>query len=138
MRGMAAPLLVAKITKRFNPYALRFSSRVPPWATVHHVGRRSGARYQTPVVAFAGRADDDSPVQVVTPLPWGSGTDWARNVLAAGSYRLTRARVDYQVDQVRVIGAEEAARLLRGAPRAMTSRGVTEFLAGRPSRVPMG
>jgi hypothetical protein len=84
---MPAPPSVVKATKRFNPYALKVSSRVPPWATLHHVGRTSGREYRTPVVAFAARAPIDTQVSragdpveigeyrdilVLHPLPWGA------------------------------------------------------------------
>lgn len=137
MGCMAAPEMIVRAAKRFNPYALKMSSRLPPWATVHHVGRRSGKQYATPVVAFAGRAAGTSEVQVLTPLPWGATVDWAQNVLAAGSYRLTRGGVDYQVDRLRLVGKDEADPLLASAPRTLLSLiGVDQYVAGRLSHVP--
>jgi deazaflavin-dependent oxidoreductase (nitroreductase family) len=47
------------------------------WAIVHHVGRRSGTAYATPVATI--RVDGG----FLIPLPFGSETQWARNVLAA-------------------------------------------------------
>lgn len=87
--------------KRGNPYVLKVSSHVPPWATVNHVGRKSGHKYTTPVVAFttqtpsgpATASGPDKPVtHVVHVLPWGPDVDWCRNIRAAGSYTLTPAR----------------------------------------------
>jgi deazaflavin-dependent oxidoreductase (nitroreductase family) len=51
----------------------------PLWAVLHHTGRRSGTAFQTPVVAF--RTSDG----FVIPLPFGDRTQWAKNLLAAGS-----------------------------------------------------
>ncbi|ROS77089.1 hypothetical protein [Cellulomonas sp. PhB143] len=146
---MALPPAVAKATKRFNPYALKLSSRVPPWATVHHVGRRSGREYRTPVIAFAAREPaDPSPtsvpgapgaVVVLHPLPWGAEVDWCRNIRAAGSYTLTRKGVDYRVDGLRVVAADDAGPLLdSGVGRVSRAVGAEAFLVGRLHRAPAG
>lgn len=127
-----------------NPYVLKFSGRLPPWATVHHVGRSTGRHYATPVVAFAGREplevapgnpvtpSDASDVLVVVPLPWGADVDWFANLQSAGRGRLTRRSTEYRVDRVRVVGADEAARVLRGPARALVriSR-VRQLMVGR-------
>jgi deazaflavin-dependent oxidoreductase (nitroreductase family) len=60
-----------------NPLMSTFARYVPPLALVHHVGRRSGRRYTTPVVAF------DAGDTYVIPLPYGIDTDWCRNVRKA-------------------------------------------------------
>lgn len=150
---MATPPAVTKAVKRFNPYALKISSRVPPWATVHHVGRRSGREYRTPVVGFAARAPIDpatvsrpgAPVAiaehrdvlVLHPLPWGPDVDWCRNVRAAGTYTLTRKGVDYRVDELRLVGADEARGMLGGFVGATSSLvGIEKFLVGRLRRAP--
>lgn len=62
-----------------NPLVIRFAGRSGSHlATVHHVGRRSGTSYATPVMSLR---DGDS---VVVPLPWGTEVDWLRNLRAAG------------------------------------------------------
>jgi deazaflavin-dependent oxidoreductase (nitroreductase family) len=48
------------------------------WGIVHHLGRRSGTAYATPVATI--RIGDG----FLIPLPFGSETQWAHNVLAAG------------------------------------------------------
>jgi deazaflavin-dependent oxidoreductase (nitroreductase family) len=60
---------------------------LPGFGVVHHVGRRSGRHYRTPVNLF--------PVEggYVIALTYGSGTDWLKNVLAAGGCEIeTRGR----------------------------------------------
>ena len=47
-------------------------------AVIRHTGRRSGKSFATPVVA--DRVADG----FILPLPYGTGVDWLRNVLAAG------------------------------------------------------
>jgi hypothetical protein len=54
------------------------AGRVPPLAIVQHLGRRSGQSYRTPVLAFP---TDEG---YVSPLPYGTDTDWCLNVLEAG------------------------------------------------------
>ncbi len=78
-RNPRALHLVTRFNKYVeNPLQLRFSGRSGMSATVHHVGRRSGMRYATPVIAH--RSDDEA----IIPLPYGTEVDWLRNVLAAG------------------------------------------------------
>ncbi|HEY6797528.1 MAG TPA: nitroreductase/quinone reductase family protein [Kineosporiaceae bacterium] len=47
-------------------------------AAIHHIGRRSGTRYITPVVA------DEIDGGYLVPLPYGTAVDWLHNVQAAG------------------------------------------------------
>jgi deazaflavin-dependent oxidoreductase (nitroreductase family) len=49
-----------------------------PTAALHHVGRKSGRPYVTPLAA--------EPVAggFIIPLVYGDDTDWCRNLLAAG------------------------------------------------------
>ena len=62
--------------------------RLPGFAVVHHVGRRSGRRRATPVNLF--RSGDD----YVIALTYGADAQWVRNVLAAGAVDVeTRGRV---------------------------------------------
>ncbi|MDL4775595.1 nitroreductase family deazaflavin-dependent oxidoreductase [Actinomadura xylanilytica] len=60
----------------------------PPLAVIVHRGRRTGREYRTPVLAFRdGR-------RLYVALPYGSDTDWVRNLLAeerGGVERLGRA-----------------------------------------------
>jgi deazaflavin-dependent oxidoreductase (nitroreductase family) len=51
---------------------------LPGFATVSHVGRRSGRTYRTPVSLFR-RANG-----YVIALMYGADSQWVRNVLAAG------------------------------------------------------
>jgi deazaflavin-dependent oxidoreductase (nitroreductase family) len=61
--------------------------RLPGFAVVHHVGRRSGRAYRTPVNLFP------APGGYLVALTYGPRTDWVRNVLAAGGCDIeTRGR----------------------------------------------
>jgi deazaflavin-dependent oxidoreductase (nitroreductase family) len=74
---------VARFNRRFlNRLTLRVAGYLPGFAIVSHVGRKSGRTYRTPVNAF--RTDDG----YIVALTYGSGSDWVKNVLAAGSCEL--------------------------------------------------
>ena len=63
------------------------ATRLPGFGVVHHVGRRSGRPYRTPVNVFR------TPGGYVFALTYGSRAEWVRNVLAAGGCDLvTRGR----------------------------------------------
>jgi deazaflavin-dependent oxidoreductase (nitroreductase family) len=71
-----------------NPILRRVAGRLPGFAIVEHVGRRSGRTYRTPVNLFA--ASDGG---YVIALTYGRDSEWVRNVLAArGCGAQTRGR----------------------------------------------
>jgi deazaflavin-dependent oxidoreductase (nitroreductase family) len=71
-------------------------------AVIRHTGRNSGKPYCTPVVAV--KVSDG----IVVPLPYGTGVDWLRNVLAAGSATITDNGRTYDVVRPQVIDAATA------------------------------
>jgi deazaflavin-dependent oxidoreductase (nitroreductase family) len=80
-----------------------FARRLPGFAIVSHVGRRSGRVYRTPVNLF--RTDD----RYVIALTYGSDTQWIRNVLAAGEVDVeTRGRSVHLVSPEMVHDAERS------------------------------
>jgi deazaflavin-dependent oxidoreductase (nitroreductase family) len=97
--------------------------RLSPVAFMHHVGRRSGRRYRTPVM----------------PLPLGDGylvsllygprRDWVRNVLAAGGGTIARNGRQVEVTDPRMLTAAEAAALLPAPLRpALRAVGGVRFM----------
>lgn len=92
-------------------------------AVVRHVGRHSGHHYATPVVAV--------PVagSFLIPLPYGTETDWCRNVRAAGAFTLEQEGVSYRVDQPELLDAATAYPLLDLAYRWVWRLfGITHYL----------
>ena len=85
---MPAPRGLARFNRRFtNRLWLKVAGHLPGFAIVSHVGRTSGRLYRTPVNAF--RTDGGYTIA----LTYGSGSDWVRNVLAAGGCEIqTRGR----------------------------------------------
>jgi len=83
-RQRLLPLLRPLMKGLINPRTMRAVARgESTYAVVHHVGRRSGTTYQTPVEAY--RTADGALIL----LPYGPVTDWCRNVLAAGQCTVT-------------------------------------------------
>ena len=110
---MPIPLRVARFNLRVtNPVLGTISDWVPPFATLHHVGRSSGRRYRTPIFAFS------TPRGVVVALTYGPDVQWLHNLEAAGGARMVRrGRVLVLTEPVRLHGAE-GARLVPAVLRA--------------------
>lgn len=130
---MPIPHWVTRTNKwLLNPVVLTFSSRVPPFATVHHRGRRSGRTYRVPVLAFRAPDRTERGVHVVLALTYGRDVDWVRNVDAAGRCEITRAGYRYVVTGIEHVTGEEALRAFPALERRVLSWiKVDEFLTGR-------
>ena len=123
---MPIPYAVA----RWNRAGLnRVMRRITPWVpgcgVVVHRGRRSGREYRTPVMVFS------PPGRYVIALTYGRGTDWEKNVLAAGGFelltrghrvRLTEPRVYHDADRTGIRPVER---------RVLGVLGVADFLEAR-------
>ena len=75
----------------------------PGWAVVHHRGRKTGRALTVPIALVA------TPEVFLVNLPWGAGTNWVRNVEAAGGCVVRWKGVDHAVDSPEILG-EAAAR----------------------------
>jgi deazaflavin-dependent oxidoreductase (nitroreductase family) len=69
----------------FNWFTLMLAkSGKGPFSIVHHIGRRSGREYRTPVLAsYIDKI-------IIIPLSYGENVDWLRNVLAQGGCEIVR------------------------------------------------
>ncbi len=80
---MPIPKYIAVINKHVtNRFFLLFARWLPPFAIVNHLGRRSGRRYRTPILAFRTESG------FVFALTYGLDVDWVRNLMASDSGRL--------------------------------------------------
>ena len=107
-----------------------FASRLPGFAIVTHVGRRSGREYSNPVNLF--RHED----RYVIALTYGADSQWVRNVLAAGE-----AHVVTRGERLRLLEPEvvhdPGAALVPGPVRPiLRATRVTDFMVLR--RAPDG
>lgn len=84
-----------------NRLTLRFAGK-RVFAVVHHLGRKSGKMYTTPVVAM--------PVgeHFIIPLTYGTHSDWAQNVLAAGGCQMEWGGKFYRLQNAHLVGQAEA------------------------------
>ncbi|MDO0973009.1 nitroreductase family deazaflavin-dependent oxidoreductase [Mycolicibacterium frederiksbergense] len=99
----------AELNRRFvNPVVEPLAGYVPLWSAVDHVGRRSGKDYRTPVTAFP------TTDGVAVLLPYGTDTDWVRNLQASGSGRVQIDGRSLLVEAPRVVPLSEALRVLKG------------------------
>jgi deazaflavin-dependent oxidoreductase (nitroreductase family) len=104
---MQLPRVMRRINRAFTNRLMRpLAGRLPPLALAHHVGRRSGRRYRTPVLAFPTDGG------FLTPLPYGTDTDWCLNSLEAGEGVLEARGRRTAVATPRIASADEALRLM--------------------------
>jgi deazaflavin-dependent oxidoreductase (nitroreductase family) len=85
---MALPKRLARFNRLVtNPVLQHAAKRLPGFAVVHHVGRRSGRAHHNPVNLFV-HGD-----RYVIALTYGADSQWVRNVLVAGEAEVeTRGR----------------------------------------------
>jgi deazaflavin-dependent oxidoreductase (nitroreductase family) len=80
----------------FNRVQGLWAPYVPPYAVIVHRGRKTGREYRTPVTAFRSGAT------IAVPLPYGTGCDWVRNLLAAGHGGVERAGRLHRISDPRI------------------------------------
>jgi deazaflavin-dependent oxidoreductase (nitroreductase family) len=106
---------------------------IPPYALVIHRGRRSGAEYRTPVLAFRSGAT------ILMALPYGERSDWVRNLLAADEGLVLRAGKRLPITRIAVVDrdSESVSRLPRGLRlAARTPKLLVARVTPRPSQHP--
>lgn len=117
---MPVPKFMAQVNKRtFNKLELKKGKR----PVITHVGRSSGKTYATPL--------DAHPVDggYIFVLMYGSDSDWAQNILAAGTARLKVGADEYELDSPRLIDEETAMQQLPATTKAPPDfLKVTEYL----------
>jgi deazaflavin-dependent oxidoreductase (nitroreductase family) len=109
-----------------NPIVRQVAGRLPGFAIVTHVGRRSGRAYRTPVNMFH-RGD-----RYVIALTYGADSQWVRNVLAAG-----KADVETRGQRINLVEPEvihDPGRRLVPAPvrPILRAANVSDFMLLRP------
>ena len=117
---MPMPLWFGQVNKRiFNKMELKKGAR----PALTHVGRSSGKVYKTPL--------DAHPVDggYIFILVYGSGSDWVKNILAAGNATLKAEGTEYELVSPRVITREAAWPLMpAGTKQPPGLLKISEFL----------
>jgi deazaflavin-dependent oxidoreductase (nitroreductase family) len=88
---------------------------IGPFSLVRHVGRKTGRRYETPLLL--ARTD----AGFVAELTYGPNVAWHRNVIASGRCEVVDRGVAHRIDHISVISAEEGLRAF-GNPAALVLR----------------
>jgi deazaflavin-dependent oxidoreductase (nitroreductase family) len=122
---------VRQISKATKPYVLKNAGTAGNrTAVIHHVGRTTGAPYETPIVA---EPTDDG---FLIALPYGPNTDWLKNVLARGAATILHDGHSYDVDRPEVVPIGDVAHLYAERDRrALESFRVEECLRVRKAVV---
>jgi deazaflavin-dependent oxidoreductase (nitroreductase family) len=124
--------LIVRIAKATGPIALRVAETglIPIWAVVRHRGRRSGKMYATPI------AIRPTPDGFVLPLPWGEGTDWCRNLRAAGGGVVRFGGAEIEVNSPEIIDTADALHAFNAPMRPIVRlTGIKKFLRVRRAPV---
>lgn len=79
--------LLSVLKYTLNPLTRRLArSSFGPFSIIGHVGRRSGKRYETPIIVAPFKND------FVIELTYGPEVDWRKNVIAAGGVLFRHGR----------------------------------------------
>lgn len=110
-----------------NPVTRLFAGRVPGFAILRYVGRKSGKTYRTPMNVFR-RGND-----YVFALTYGHDVQWVKNVLAAGGCEIEVRGKTVRLTDPRVI--EDRSRRLMPLPVRLFLGliGVKDFVLMRPA-----
>jgi len=98
-----------------NPLMGTFAWLVPPLAVIHHVGRKSGRHYRSPVLAFR------TTKGFVVPMTYGRDVDWARNLRAANGGEIVQMGRHFKIRNPRIVGSKTAYPLLPPGVRSALS-----------------
>ncbi len=110
---MPLPRFIARINRRvFNPREVKGGER----PAITHIGRASGRTFRTPL--------DAHPIEggYVFFLMYGSRSDWAKNVLAAGTARLAVEGREIELSHPRVVAWDDVRDLLPAGTKPTRSR----------------
>jgi deazaflavin-dependent oxidoreductase (nitroreductase family) len=103
---MPIPESVARFNRVVtNRISRPLAGRLPWFALIVHRGRKSGNEYRTPVNAWL---DNET---VIVALTYGPGTDWLKNLGAAGGGEVVAGRTSYRVGPPELIGIEGMKRM---------------------------
>lgn len=95
---MPLPRNLARLNKSFTNRVMRMlAGWAPGFAVVHHTGRKSGARFTSPVWAL--RRGDTLSIALV----YGRDSDWVKNVLAADGCEVEYGRRTLVLGQPRIV-----------------------------------
>ena len=111
-----------------NPITRRFAGRVPGFAILSYVGRRSGKRYRTPINVFHRDG------RYVFALTYGREAQWVQNVVAAGTCEIEERGRTTRLAEPELI-VDPSGRLVPQPVRLFLQvQGVADYLLMTPVR----
>lgn len=114
-------------TRFFNPLSRHVAGRLPGFAIVIHVGRKSGQVYRAPVNVF--RHGDE----YVFALTYSSEVNWVRNVLEAGGCDLETGGRTVRLTDPRLVVDPDRRLMPFPVRQFLGLMRVSEFLIMRPA-----
>jgi deazaflavin-dependent oxidoreductase (nitroreductase family) len=107
-----------------NPRVMRTAGTTETETSViEHVGRTSGRTYETPVDVI------ETPTGLLIALPYGTGADWTRNVLAAGAATVVTQGQRVAVDRPAIVAVSDVSGSIpRRTMRMLRLFGVSQCL----------
>jgi len=107
-----------------NPVVRLVAPRLPILGLVVHRGRKSGRRYETPVMVF--RNGDQFRIALTYG---GEHTEWVKNVLAAGGCELRTGGRRYKTGSPSVYVDESRTGIRSPQREVLSVLGISEFLS---------
>jgi deazaflavin-dependent oxidoreductase (nitroreductase family) len=101
-----------------------------PLVLVHHVGRRSGREFVSPVAYLADETDPGTVYIFASKGGAPTNPDWYHNLVAAGHATVERGTQSYAVTVTEVTGPERDAIYARQVERVPGFGGYAERTAG--------
>ena len=125
---MPIPAAIARFNRVVtNRITGPFAGHLPGFAVVHHVGRRSGRAYATPINIFR-RGDE-----YVAALTYGPKRDWVRNVQATAGCELDTGGRHVRVCEPRIVHDPTGQLMPIGVRQLLRLLDVQDFLILRPA-----
>jgi deazaflavin-dependent oxidoreductase (nitroreductase family) len=137
MRGKVRAAFFWTLKHSLNRLTIRIArSGRGPFSLIRHVGRRSGRRYETPVILA------EVPGGFVAELTYGPNVDWYQNLVAAGHGTVIHRGKEYSIERMDSLPPQQGLAAYPYPARLMLElSGQTEFrlLGTKPeSSVPRG
>lgn len=108
---MHLPRGLAKVNRAvINPVQKVYAGQIPGHGIVEHCGRNSGDQYETPVLVFP--SNDSADDRFVMVVGYGLGSDWVKNLIAAGGGGMRHRGRHYVLSQPRLLKGDEAYEIL--------------------------
>ena len=121
---MHLPYFMRRVNRVFtNPVLGTVAWIVPGMGVIHHVGRKTGRKYRSPVMAFRSNRG------FVIPMTYGRDVDWGRNIVKADGCDLVCLGKRYTLHNPRIVdGTAAYAHLPAGIRSVLRAANLPGFM----------